>query len=76
MHHRSHDQGWREDWGSSYRGMGSASREAAGLHPGRGGLQPGGGGLHRRGALADPLPPPELGKWAVRMLLECFLVFF
>ena len=37
-----------------------------GLHPGGGGSTYSGGG---------PLPP-ELGKWAVRILLECFLVCF
>ena len=41
------------------------------LFGGWGGLFPGGGGLHP-GGWADP--PPELEKWAVRILLECFLV--
>ena len=35
----------------------------------------GGGGAAYRGDYADPpIPPPELGKRAVRILLECFLV--
>ena len=50
-------------------GGGSASRgeeslPLGGLHLGTGGLHPG-VGRH---------PPPELGKQAVRILLECFLV--
>ena len=43
-----------------YPGEGSASK---------GGMSPYWGG----GGWAEP-PSPELGKWAVRILLECFLV--
>ena len=51
-----------------------------GLHPGGGCLHPGGGCLPTGGSasvergLADP--PPQLGKRAVRILLECCLALF
>ena len=66
MHHRWHDQGW-----VCIQGI---------LH--RGDLYPGGRGSASMGVLPtrwSPMvwwtdPPPELEKWAVCILLECFLV--
>ena len=69
MHHRSHD-----------RGVGGVCLQGVcihgGLHPGgllTGGSAYRGGGLLQGGGLGRPLQP-ELGKRAVRILPECFLV--
>ena len=51
---------------------GGGGLHPGGLHLGEVGLHPGGGGLHL-GGLGRPYPP-ELGKRAVRILLQCFLV--
>ena len=72
MHHRSHDHG------VCIQGVGCLHPGGGGLHPGGGGLHPGGGGLHPGKGVCnqglDSLPPPELGKRALCILLECFLV--
>ena len=66
MHHRSHNLGvYIQGWGSASRGRGYVSGGEGGCIQGWGFVSGGG--------WTDP-PPAELGKRAVRILLECFLV--
>ena len=61
MHYRPHDQDLAGEGESAFRGRGLTTKGPAGL---------------TTGGLAIPLSLPELGKRAVRILLECYLVLY
>ena len=75
---------WERDSASEGRGRGSASD--GGLHPTGGGLHLGAsapgerglqlGFLHPEDRRIPQSSPQNWEKWAVRILLECFLVYF